>query len=73
MFASPGLGGSQGLGKVFTSSAGAWNMSGSFYNSPYFLIPTHTNNVQHRSAAFHELNGKHFHSTINPFSLSGLE
>jgi hypothetical protein len=48
-------------------------MSGSFYNSPYFLIPTHTSNTQHRSAAYHELNGRQIHSTINPFSLSKVD
>jgi hypothetical protein len=74
MFASPGtVCGSQGLSHVFTASAGAWNMSGSFYNSPYFLIPTHTSNTQHRSAAYHELNGRLIHSTINPFSLTNTD
>jgi hypothetical protein len=24
------------------------------YTSSYFLIPTHTNNLQHKSAAFHD-------------------
>jgi hypothetical protein len=30
------------------------NQRNSLYTSSYFLIPTHTSNLQHRSAAFHE-------------------
>jgi len=45
-----------------TKAGGGWNMSGSFYNSPFFLIPTNTTNVQHRSAAFHDNNLRHINS-----------
>lgn len=33
-FTSPGM----------NTSTGVWNMSSSLYNSPFFLIPTHTSN-----------------------------
>ena len=57
------------------SSAGAANnqfqFATSFYNSPYFLIPTNTNNMQHRSAAYHDNSVRLMANWSNPFSLGG--
>lgn len=54
-----------------TNPNSVWQKSGSLYNSPFFLIPTHTQNAQHQSAAYHDPNLRHLHSYSNPFSLTG--